>query len=75
MLVEVCISYSEIRIGLLHFVKCPLDRPEKTVQVFMHFPLHKKAKPHVVALYVDIPLWEFIVVFKSQSGHSTLYIT
>jgi hypothetical protein len=55
MLVEV--SISEIKIGLLHFVRCPLDRLEKTAQVFMHLPLHKKAKPHVVALYVDIPLW------------------
>ncbi len=75
MLVEVSISYSKMRIGLLHFVRCPLDRLEKTAHVFMHLPLHKKAKPDVVALYVDIPLWEFIVVFTSQSGHSTLYIT
>jgi hypothetical protein len=73
MLVEV--SISKIKIGLLHFVRCPLDGLEKTAQVFMHLPLHKKAKPHVVALYVDIRSWEFIVVFTSQSGHSTLYIT
>jgi hypothetical protein len=69
MLVEVSISYSEIKIGVLHFVRCPLDRLEKTAQVFLHLPLHKKAKPHVVALYVDIPLWECSVVFTSQSGH------
>jgi len=56
MLVEVSISYSQIRSVLLRFVRCPLDRLEKTAQVFMHIPLHKRAKPHVAALYVDIPL-------------------